>query len=174
MYLFCETERAEEGQRERERENPRQSQGCQHRAQCEARAHKLWDCDLSQNQELDAQPTEPPRHPRVWILTVSLIHSLVLSLNNSCFSCDISGPSSDPVHFLSLVMPQSPSLLCLHHRMNKLLKVFFWGILWLYLAPVHLACSSDTIELLSFHSSFIWSYISHLLLTFICSKHSNG
>ena len=30
---------------------------------CRARSHRWWDHDLSGNQELEAQPTEPPRHP---------------------------------------------------------------------------------------------------------------
>ena len=52
------------GKRERgERENPNQAPHCQHRAQCRAQTCKLPDGDLSQNQELDAQPTEPPRDP---------------------------------------------------------------------------------------------------------------
>ena len=35
------------GQRERERENPKQAPHCQHRAWCGTRSHKLWDYDLS-------------------------------------------------------------------------------------------------------------------------------
>ena len=34
-----------------------------------------WDHDLSRNQKSDAQPTEPPRHPRMWT-----------SLGNYCFA----------------------------------------------------------------------------------------
>ena len=51
--------RAEEGQRE----NPKQSPHCQCRTWCGAQTRELWDHDLSRNQESDAQPTEPPRHP---------------------------------------------------------------------------------------------------------------
>jgi len=32
-------------------------------AQCAARSHDPWDHDLRWNQELDAQPTEPPKRP---------------------------------------------------------------------------------------------------------------
>ena len=46
---------------QRGRERIKQAPRCQHRAQCGTQTHKPWDHDLSQNQELDAQPTEPPR-----------------------------------------------------------------------------------------------------------------
>ena len=49
--------------RKGERENPKQAQHCQHRAWRGARTHKPWDYDLSWNQELDVQWTEPPRQP---------------------------------------------------------------------------------------------------------------
>ena len=43
----------------------RESQaGCQHRAQHGAQSQEPGDHDLSPNQELDVQPTEPPRRPR--------------------------------------------------------------------------------------------------------------
>ena len=53
-----EGERERERERDRERENPKpasHSRGAQ--------SHELKDHDPSQNQELDAQPTEPPRRP---------------------------------------------------------------------------------------------------------------
>ena len=49
-----------EGQRERERENPKQAPCCQPRARHGAQSHEPGDHDLSQNQELDTLPTEPP------------------------------------------------------------------------------------------------------------------
>ena len=36
---------------------------CQPRAWCRTWSHELWDHDLSSDPELDAEPTEPPRHP---------------------------------------------------------------------------------------------------------------
>ena len=50
-----------EGQRERE--NPKQALHSRHKCQCMAWTQELWDHDLSQNQELDVQQTEPPRCP---------------------------------------------------------------------------------------------------------------
>ena len=50
--------------RGRWRENLKQAQ---HTAWCRAWFHdRLWDHDLSQNQESDAQPIEPPGHPKKW------------------------------------------------------------------------------------------------------------
>ena len=43
-----------EGKRERKRENPKQVPQCQHGVRCRSQTNKLWDHDLSQNQELDA------------------------------------------------------------------------------------------------------------------------
>ena len=37
---------------------------CQHRARCGARLNKPWDHDMNWNQELDAQPTDPPKYPQ--------------------------------------------------------------------------------------------------------------
>ena len=42
-----------EGERERERENPKQAPHCQSRALCGAQTHKPQDHDLSRNQESD-------------------------------------------------------------------------------------------------------------------------
>ena len=56
------------GEGVRERENLKQSP-------CSAQSWKWglipgpWDHDLSRNQELDAQPTEPLRRPSKWFLT---------------------------------------------------------------------------------------------------------
>ena len=50
----CTSTQAEEGQRERERENPKQGPSCQRRAQCGAQTHELLDHDLSPNQESGA------------------------------------------------------------------------------------------------------------------------
>ena len=53
-----ESMRAKEGQRGRE--NPNQDPGCWCRAPHGAQSHKPRDRDLSQDQESDAQPNEPP------------------------------------------------------------------------------------------------------------------
>ena len=58
--------------RERETRNPKQAPCCQHRAQCGSWPHKPWDHDLSLNQELDAELTEPLRHPRVIIFKMEV------------------------------------------------------------------------------------------------------
>ena len=69
VFIYFERERAGEEQREgerereRERENPKQAPSCQRRAPCRPGTHELGDRDLSQNQELDASPTESPRRP---------------------------------------------------------------------------------------------------------------
>ena len=87
IYLFWERASTEERQRVREKENPKQALHCQHRAQRGAQAHKPWDYDLSQNQVLDAQPTEPPRCPGTLYLKppllyyVCIICSLILHYN---------------------------------------------------------------------------------------------
>ena len=67
-FIYFERERERENQwerirergREREGENPKQDPPYQCKARCGARTHKLWNHDLSQNQELDPEPTEPP------------------------------------------------------------------------------------------------------------------
>ena len=59
-------------QREREREKPKQAQHCQCRARCRGEFWEPWYHDLSQNQESDAQLTEPLRHP----LSLLLINKL--------------------------------------------------------------------------------------------------
>ena len=57
LFIVCERENAsawaEEGQRERERENPKQALQGQHRAGREAWTQEPWDHDLSWNQESD-------------------------------------------------------------------------------------------------------------------------
>ena len=79
VYLFIlrETEREREGvhectctwvgegQRARERENPKQAPCYQRRAWHRAQSQELWDHGLSQNQESDAQPSEPCTCPNV-------------------------------------------------------------------------------------------------------------
>ena len=50
-------------QREGERESPKQALHCQHTAPCGSQSHNQQDHDLSQNQELGAQPTKPHRCP---------------------------------------------------------------------------------------------------------------
>ena len=54
--------------REREKESQVASAPLVHRAWWRAWTHKPRDHDLSQNQESDAQPIEPPKHPKVWFL----------------------------------------------------------------------------------------------------------
>ena len=52
-----------EGQRERERENPKQALPCQCGAQCGAQNHKPWDHDLSLNQESELSQLNHPHAP---------------------------------------------------------------------------------------------------------------
>ena len=52
-----------ERERGGERENLKQAPCCQCGAQRRAQTHKPQDHDLSQNQESNTQPTEPPRCP---------------------------------------------------------------------------------------------------------------
>ena len=65
--MEIESERGREhsgnGQREKRRENLGQTLPGKHKAQDRAWPQD-WDHDVSQNQESDAQPTEPPRHPK--------------------------------------------------------------------------------------------------------------
>ena len=68
VYLFLRQSdrvRAREGQRERETQiwSRLQALSCQHRVRCRAWTHKLWDHDLSLNQESDVELTEPFRCP---------------------------------------------------------------------------------------------------------------
>ena len=69
-FIYFETEREKNNmsrrgaEREGERENPKQTLHFQHRAWCGSQAHESWDHDPSQNQELEAQPTEPSGNPR--------------------------------------------------------------------------------------------------------------
>ena len=79
VYLLWEKERARaqehtrERQRERERENPKQAPWCQYRAWRRAWTHKPRDHDLSWDQDLDAQLTEPPRHPLFYFLMAFML-----------------------------------------------------------------------------------------------------
>ena len=91
VYLFIERERekereteqeqAGEGHRERKREYPKQVLCCQHRAWCRAWSHVLNDHDLSRDQRLDAQPTEPPRHPFLNSLKHNTYQKLLTKVN---------------------------------------------------------------------------------------------
>ena len=49
-----------------ERKNPKQALWCQHRVQCRAQSHKLWDHDLSRTQDSDTQQTELLRCSSSW------------------------------------------------------------------------------------------------------------
>ena len=73
--------------REKERGNPKWASHGQCRARHRARTHELRDHDLGRNRELDAQLTEPPRHPvTCWNLFVtpkSMLASLLWSFPNS-------------------------------------------------------------------------------------------
>ena len=69
IYLFCKRERdttcvTGERQTEGERENFKQAPNSQHSDWRWAQSHELWDHDLSQDQESNTKPTEPPTHPR--------------------------------------------------------------------------------------------------------------
>ena len=59
--------------------NPKQAPYSQHRAWCGAWIHKLWDHDLSQNEESDAQPTEPSRCPRRALLKMKVNVAIVFA-----------------------------------------------------------------------------------------------
>ena len=62
-----------ERRRERERDNPKQAVCFQCRAGWRAWSHKLWNHHLSWNQELDAQPTEPPRRPQTCLVFICAV-----------------------------------------------------------------------------------------------------
>ena len=49
LFIYLESTQAGEEQREREKENPKQTPFCQCRAQLGARTHKPWDHDLSRS-----------------------------------------------------------------------------------------------------------------------------
>ena len=63
LFIYSEGERQRQGQKESERENPKQGLHCQRRAWHGAWIQELWDHDLSWKRELDAQPTELHRCP---------------------------------------------------------------------------------------------------------------
>ena len=67
-------------------------------SQCGAWTHKLWDHDLSWNQESNAQPTEPPRGP-------------ILSFFNCvcCWTIEETVNSSHTFHYLSPWKCQTPT-----------------------------------------------------------------
>ena len=69
--------------RDRERQNPKQALHCEHRAQHGVKTHEQGDHDLSRNQETDAQPTEPCRHPIFLSFYHNTWHRKVL---NDCLS----------------------------------------------------------------------------------------
>ena len=54
MFIYLFWERAWAGEGQRERENPKEAQCCQHRAGRGVRTHELGYHDLSWNQESDA------------------------------------------------------------------------------------------------------------------------
>ena len=63
-----------ERERERERETDRQTESqagsmLSMKSPIGAWTHELQDHDLSWNQELDTQLTEPPRHPQRWLFS---------------------------------------------------------------------------------------------------------
>ena len=83
VYLFIferQSESREGAERARERENPKQAVCWQDRAHCGAQSHKPWDHDLSQNQEWDAQPTEPPRCT-CYLLLTQILKNLIFEYN---------------------------------------------------------------------------------------------
>ena len=61
LFILRKREHMRGAKREEERQNPKKALHCGHRARCRAQTHKPWDYDLSQDQEFDAQLTEPPR-----------------------------------------------------------------------------------------------------------------
>ena len=50
--------------------------GAQYGALMQGSIQQPWDQDLSQNQELDAQLTEPPRHPVLYQMKVESIMNI--------------------------------------------------------------------------------------------------
>ena len=68
VFVFFETQRERERERERE-EGERNLKQAAHLAWSPMRdsISQLWDHDLSQNQELDTQSTEPPRCPMLFL-----------------------------------------------------------------------------------------------------------
>ena len=96
IYLF----RVREGERERQganrggaekerEENPKQAPCCQCRVWRGARCHKLWDYDLSQNREPDAQLTEALRCPGMSVYLLILFTSLFYFFQQWFVVCSI-------------------------------------------------------------------------------------
>ena len=69
VYLFL-RERAREGQRGRETEDPKQALHCQQKGGCRALTHEPWDHDLSRGQTLNQRSR--PGAPRTETLDPSL------------------------------------------------------------------------------------------------------
>ena len=72
-----ERERERESGGEGQRENPKQGPHCYHSAQHRAQSHAPGDHDLSRNQELDAEPTEPTRHHAKDYFFKMLLHTSI-------------------------------------------------------------------------------------------------
>ena len=107
------------GQRERERESPKQVLRCQHRAPMRRRAaqtHELRGHDLSPSQELVAQPPEPPRRPHLpaFHANPSFLRqddSQTQPLSLAGFPLPLSLSSGDTCHVME-VAPLGPCLGC--------------------------------------------------------------
>ena len=86
MFLKTEHASKDEGQRER-RENVKQALHSAQRSR-QGSIPRRWDHDLSQNQESDAQLTEPPGHPKYFIfytmpdMQVNTLHLYVFLIFN--------------------------------------------------------------------------------------------
>ena len=76
-----EWERERESEGKGERESQADSACSQCKALCRAGTLKLWDHDLSRNQELDTQPAESPRCPQI-IYSFKRNQSAILEIGN--------------------------------------------------------------------------------------------
>ena len=127
-----------------ERENPQQAPQCQQRAPCGTRSYEPWGHDLSRNQESDAWPAEPPRHPL-------LIYFEALKLDAFVFtSFWLIDPSVWKMFLLSVEL-QVYDLFSVLVRgsCHPLLCCFRWG------ASHYLSCCSASIYL-GFCTGWLW------------------
>ena len=165
-----------------ERENPKQAPHCECRVRHGAWTHKLWDHDLSKNQESEAQPTEPLRHQppqlcfqlrhqRNLLDLYSVLTALASPFNSLVILRHLlmSSPIGKAYPILPVQQFKSHLLLEIGHRNH-----FFWVSLVLL--------SSFTWSLLLYsnksHLSWIWILSSQmkcklgsLVLTFHCTQY---
>ena len=129
IYLFWERVCVSRGGAERERErieNPTQALHCQWRAPNEVQSHKLWDYDLSLNQESNAQPTATQASLIPYFLNDVLKHLFIFCLRRALMTCSDGGggPTSLP-HGATPPPPSSP-VYFQHHPWLDLVFVVMW------------------------------------------------